>query len=253
MTTSAEAASLGGILSGSPGCRGGGALAAGLSRVVSEALPGGVPGDLAEAREQIVSRSTVNAEREHRFEALVSEHRDRAIGLAWRLLGGDGAAAEDVAQEAFLRAYRGLARFREDAQLSTWFYRILVNEVQRHRRWRWVRERVAGEMPEEPHDPSPRAQSDPAMRDRVARALDGLPRGQREAFVLVHLEGLTIRETAELTGRAMGTVKSHLHRALRALRRELADLGDLVGAGRAAGAGTWRESSASATPGEDES
>lgn len=59
----------------------------------------------------------VDADRERRFAAFVSEHRSRAVGLAWRLVGGDGAAAEDVAQEAFVRAYRGLDRFREQASL----------------------------------------------------------------------------------------------------------------------------------------
>ncbi len=75
-------------------------------------------------------------------------------------------------------------------------------------------------------DPVERVDSDPAMRARIARALDGLSRGQREAFVLVHLEGMTIRETAQMTRRAEGTIKSHLHRALRALRGELADLAE---------------------------
>ena len=108
--------------------------------------------------------------------------------------------------------------------MQTWFYRILMNEVQRHRRWRWVRERVAGEMPEEPADPGAAPVGDPALRDRVARALDALPRGQREAFIMVHMQGFTVSETAEITGRASGTIKSHLHRALRALRADLADL-----------------------------
>jgi RNA polymerase sigma-70 factor (ECF subfamily) len=185
-------------------------------------------------RDRGEGQDAMDADRERRFEALVSEHRNRAIGLAWRLLGNDRAAAEDVAQEAFLRAYRGLARFRGDSKLSTWFYRILVNEVQRHRRWRWVREGVSGPMPDdEPRDPAPKALSDPLMRDRVAQALDGLPRGQREAFVLVHLEGLTIREAGELTGRAVGTMKSHLHRAVRKMRAELSDLESLFEAGEA--------------------
>jgi RNA polymerase sigma-70 factor (ECF subfamily) len=81
----------------------------------------------------------VDADLDHRFSELVAEHRDRAVRLAWRLVGGDSAAAEDVAQEAFLRAYRGLDRFREEAGLSTWFYRILVNEAHRFRRMRWLR------------------------------------------------------------------------------------------------------------------
>jgi RNA polymerase sigma-70 factor (ECF subfamily) len=163
-------------------------------------------------------------QRERAFAAFVAAHRDRAVGMAWRLLGGDRAAAEDVAQEAFARAHRALASFRSEASLPTWFFRILVNETQRHRRWRWVRERFGGAMPEDPDDPRPAPPGDPALRRRVALALERLPRGQREAFVLVHLEGLTLREAAETTGRATGTLKSHLHRALRSLREQLADL-----------------------------
>lgn len=158
------------------------------------------------------------------FEAFVAAHRDRAIGLAWRLVGGDGAAAEDVAQEAFVRAHRALGRFREEAGLATWFYRILVNEARRYRRWRWVRERLAGESRAEPEDPKGDVSRDPALRRRIARALDRLSSAQRETFLLVHLEGMTVREAAAITGRATGTVKSHLHRALRSLREDLADL-----------------------------
>jgi len=162
--------------------------------------------------------------REKGFVDFVGEHRGRAVGLAWRLLGGDGSAAEDVAQEAFLRAHRGLPRFREEANFSTWFYRILINEVQRHRRWSWVRVKRAGEMPEQLPDPRPEADHDPALQRRIADALEQLPRGQREAFVLVHLEGFTLAESAEISGKAIGTMKSHLHRALSSLRSELSDI-----------------------------
>ena len=66
--------------------------------------------------------------------------------------------------------------------------------------------------------------ADPLLRRRIAEALGRLSRGQREAFVLVHLEGFTVRESAKLLGKKEGTVKSHLHRALRTLRSELGDL-----------------------------
>lgn len=164
------------------------------------------------------------ADLETRFQALVLAHRDRAVGLAWRLTGGDRAAAEDVAQNAFVRAYRSLASFRGDAELGTWFYRIVVREAHRYRRWRSVREawrRLAR------HEAPPYAapsSGDPPLRRRIAAALDRLSPAQREVFVLVHLEGFTVREVAELFERAEGTVKSHLARALRLLRRELADL-----------------------------
>ncbi|MBP8007373.1 MAG: RNA polymerase sigma factor [Burkholderiales bacterium] len=165
----------------------------------------------------------MSSDREQRFAAFVAEHRDRAVGLAWRLVG-DSATAEDVAQEAFARAFRALDRFREESQLSTWFHRILLNEAHRHLRWRWVRRRFAGDMPDEPADPLAGPRGDPILRTRIRAALDRLPRGQREAFVLVHLEGMTVVDAATTTGRAVGTIKSHLHRALRALRNELSDL-----------------------------
>lgn len=167
---------------------------------------------------------------EDRFAAFVAAQRGRAVGLAWRLLGGDQAAAEDVAQDAFVRAFRGLDRFRGDAALPTWFYRILVNEVRRHQRWLAVRRRLGGlpgdradALDAQPTAAAAGEPGDPVLRRRIARALDRLPRGQREAFVLVHLEGFTIQEAAESTGRAVGTLKSHLHRALEKLRADLDD------------------------------
>ncbi len=160
---------------------------------------------------------------ETRFEALVANHRDRAVRLAWRLVGGDEAAAEDVAQDALVSAYRGLARFRGDSSLDTWFYRILVRQAYSYLRWRGVRERFGRSDPEETIDPAPRATGDPLLRQRIARALDSLPRNQRDAFVLVHMEDFTVREAAEIMGKAPGTVKSHLHRALGKLRTQLED------------------------------
>jgi len=165
---------------------------------------------------------------EERFGAFAVSHRDKARRLAWRLIGGDEAAAEDVVQDAFVRAYRALSGFREDSSLETWFYRILVNQAHKHRRWRAVRERWRGVWDEQ-NAVSPVDPGDPALRRRISRALDQLTRRQREAFVLVHFEGFTVRETADLLATPEGTLKSHLHRALKALRIELEDLHDSIG------------------------
>ena len=167
-----------------------------------------------------------DAELEQRFADLVASHRDRALRLAWRLVGGDDAAAEDVVQDAFYRAWRGLSRFRGEASLATWLYRIVVRQAANHRRWRALRERWSATEPAEPVDARPVPSGDPALRRRIARALEHLSRGQREAFVLVHLEGFTVRECSEVLGKPEGTVKSHLHRALAKLRQELGDLRD---------------------------
>ena len=160
---------------------------------------------------------------EQRFEVFVASHRARAVRLAWRLVGGDDAAAEDVVQDAFVCAYRGLGRFRGEASLDTWFYRIVVRQAHNHRRWRAVRALWTSSH-EDPPDPAAAPAGDPALRRRIAVALGALTHRQREAFVLVHMEGFTGREAAALMGSREGTVKSHLHRALVHLRRELADV-----------------------------
>jgi len=164
-------------------------------------------------------------EREQRFFAFVEAQQERAVRLAWRLVGGDYHMAEDIAQEAFLKAYRGLHRFREDATLSTWFYSILVNEARSHRRWRALRQRWhTVPVDDDTADPDPSADPDPGLRRRLSAALNRLARGQREVFVLVYLEGFTLEQTAAQLRKSLGTVKSQLHRSLRILRAELADL-----------------------------
>jgi RNA polymerase sigma-70 factor, ECF subfamily len=155
--------------------------------------------------------------RAEEFSRFAEARRERALRLAFRLLGGDQATAEDVVQNAFFRAYRALASFRGEATLDTWFYRILVREVQRQRRWQGLRRLFGGDPESAPPPVDPRPVTDPALRRRLSGP-------QREAFVLIHLEQLTIAEAAQVMGKAVGTVKSHLHRALLALRGELADL-----------------------------
>ena len=177
----------------------------------------------------IAEMGALPAEREECFGTFVALQRDRARRLAWRLVGGDEAAAEDVTQEAFVRAYQALGRFRGEASLETWFYRILVRQAHNYRRWRAVRTLWQRESVEEPMDPTSAVQGDPGLRRRIAQALDQLSRRQREAFVLVHLEGFTVQECADFLGSPSGTVKSHLHRALVKLRTELADLNDETG------------------------
>ena len=169
------------------------------------------------------------AAKEDVFHRLVVSQRDRAFRLAWRLVDGDRAAAEDVVQDAFVKAYRGLDGFRGEAKLETWFYRILVRQAHTYHRWRAVRTRWPSgrEGTHTNAEPVSDAENgDLGLRRRIARALDTLSRKQREAFVLIHLEGFSVKECAETMGSPDGTVKSHLHRALVKLRAELADLQD---------------------------
>ncbi len=85
-------------------------------------------------REHTLLASVATDDLDVRFAHFVQDHRARAVSIAWRLLGKDRGAAEDVAQDAFLKAYTALPRFRQDASFETWFYRILVRQASNHRR-----------------------------------------------------------------------------------------------------------------------
>jgi RNA polymerase sigma-70 factor (ECF subfamily) len=175
------------------------------------------------AVEAVVTRDNVDK----RFVRFVAERRERARRLAWRLVGGNDAAADDVTQDAFLKAYRGLATFRDESELDTWFYRILVRQAQHYLRWRALRDLWSPQTGngDGGAEAATTTEHDPVLKSRIAAALGSLSAPQRQAFVLVHLEEFTVREAAAIMRKADGTVKSHLHRALQALRRDLADLG----------------------------
>ena len=175
------------------------------------------------------------ASKEERFEALLRSERQRAIRIAYHLTGGDRAMAEDLAQEAFLRAFDALPVFRGEAAMSSWFIRILLNQASSYRRRQWVRRRGLSFWRQDADEGASLPgvvrgggaavlPGDPGLRRRMAQALTHLSEGQRQAFSLVYLEAMTLAEAADVMGAAVGTVKSHLHRALTKLRVELQDL-----------------------------
>ena len=171
---------------------------------------------------QALPREADLVDKEQRFTDFMAGHRHKAVRMAYRLVGGDEGAAEDVAQDAFIKAYKALDGFRGDAQLSTWFYRILVRQAHNYRRWRGVRQKWQGFVGGSAH--VEQVINDPGMAKRISEALDILPKGQREVFILIYLEEFTVVEAAEILGKAAGTIKSHLHLALTAMRRELHDI-----------------------------
>jgi RNA polymerase sigma-70 factor (ECF subfamily) len=156
------------------------------------------------------------------LEALLALHGERAVRIASRFVRGDRAAAEDIAQEALAKAWRALPRFRGEAELSTWLYRVVVNESLSHLRRQRIRDRLIALFGPERPAGAPPASADPTLRAKIVAALDTLSDHERAVFTLVHLEGFSVEETARVRGRAVGTVKSQLHRALTKLRRALA-------------------------------
>ena len=154
------------------------------------------------------------------FEKLYRRHRDRIYGLVWRLSGGDHALAEDLLQEAFVRAWRKLGSFRGDSRFATWLHRLSVNVALSDRRIR-VR-RLEHERPLEGHaERTARGDRYVIAGDHrdLERAIGRLPERARIVLVLFDIEGYRHEQIATLTGMAVGSSKAQLHRA-RMLMRE---------------------------------
>lgn len=154
------------------------------------------------------------------MEMLYHQYKRRVFGMAHRIVGAND--AEEVAQEVFVRVFRGLASFRGDSALSTWIYRLTVNASLSHLARRGRRQEVGDEaLTELPAAPTP--ERDSALAARIERALGQLPAGYRAILVLHDVEGLSHEECASILECRVGTCKSQLHKA-RARMREL--LGD---------------------------
>ncbi len=145
----------------------------------------------------------------------------RVLGYAGRMLGGDRAEAEDVAQEAMLRLWRAAPGWRAgEAQVSTWLYRVVTNLCTDRLRARGRRGPVGIDDVPEVADEAAGAEAGLIEADRMAAldgALAGLPERQRQALVLRHLEGLSNPEIAQAMDIGVEAVESLTARAKRAL------------------------------------
>jgi len=166
------------------------------------------------------------------FSLLVESYQERAVRVAYSILG-NLEDARDEAQEAFVRAYEGLGRFRGGSRFYTWFYRILVNgckDALRKRRMRGFFGLGTGRTREEADPLDAVASAEPDARRIVAdRELGAtirleigkLPLRQRTAFTLRYLDGRSIEEIAETMELSTGAVKAHLWQAAEKMRRAL--------------------------------
>ena len=166
------------------------------------------------------------------FDQLVLLHQQEVFAVAVRMLGSRD-EAQDIAQETFVRAYRAIGAFRQEAKLSTWLVSIAMNLCRNRRRW-WARQRrVVTVSLDEPveleegvvtHDvadpaPLPSALAERRERERyVMAALKLLDEADRTVIVLRDLQGYSYEEIAGMLGIPLGTVKSKINRARWQLR-----------------------------------
>ena len=159
------------------------------------------------------------------YGALVEEHQTIAFRTAY-LLTGSAADAEDAVQEAFVKAYRALGRFRQGAPFRPWLLSIVANEARNRRRSAGRRERLALRAAEDPLSggavPSPEAALlDAEQREELLAAVNDLREDDRLVIACRYFMGLSEEETAEALGWRRGTVKSRTSRALERLRGQM--------------------------------
>jgi RNA polymerase sigma-70 factor (ECF subfamily) len=174
---------------------------------------------------ELVARAKRGDERA--YERIVEQHQTVAFRVAW-LISGSAADAEEAAQDAFLKAHRALARFRDGAPFRPWLLRIVANEARNRRAVAHRHQRLALRAAEErrPDDavPSPEAALlDSERREQLLAAIERLPEGARETIACRYLLELSEEETAAALDCPRGTVKSRVSRALDRLRAELGE------------------------------
>jgi RNA polymerase sigma factor (sigma-70 family) len=169
---------------------------------------------------ELVARVVATDDR-HAFAQLVRRHQSHLRGLLRRLCAGDAAAADDLAQETFVRAWSGLRSWRGGSKFTTWLHRVAVNAwLSQSRR----RPRPEPAQPEEGHSGAGAVE---ARRD-LERAFAFLREEERLALALAYAQELTHEEAAEAAGWPLGTLKTHLLRGKEKLRARLSAKEDVA-------------------------
>ena len=163
------------------------------------------------------------------YDYLVAKHLRRVAAIAWGILR-DRVEAEDLAQEAFVKAYQNIARFQDGQPFGPWIHRIVTNlalDVLKHRT-RFRHEEIGEEAPAARRDNAELPARTNELARRIDAAIESLPEMQRVVARLHLVEQFEHAEIAAMTGLSEGTIRSHLSLARRKLREQLSDLyGDI--------------------------
>ena len=149
---------------------------------------------------------------------LYARTSDRVYRVLFRMTRNADDASE-LAQETYLRVFRGIGEFKGTASVATWVYQIALNEGREFLRRRKRREEVSGGVDELVESPGQSGHDQ--IRLDIEEALARLPEAQRTLIVLRHLEGLSYGEMAQVLGKPAGTIASGLNRARQMLREQL--------------------------------
>jgi RNA polymerase sigma factor (sigma-70 family) len=165
----------------------------------------------------LIARVIANDDR-HAFATLVRRHQGSVRAFLLRLTCGEGALADDVAQEVFLHAYRRIRTYRSEGGFASWLFAIAYRAfLSEKRKRRWSAEELCGV----PESAWPGAQHGAAVSADVARAMRHLREPERACLSLCYQWGMSHHEAAALLGCPVGTVKTHVARGKEKLRAKL--------------------------------
>ena len=183
----------------------------------------GTIADVAKATDIQLARSAAHGDM-GAFEELYKRHHRRVYSVCLRMLQNTS-EAEDLTQDVFIQLYRKIGSFRGDSAFTTWLHRMTVNQVLMHFRKRNVKFEKTTEEGETPDQIVAGTANPERMRivDKIAldSAIDQLPDGYKNVFVLHDVEGFEHEEVAKILGCSVGTSKSQLHKARLKLQKLL--------------------------------
>ena len=183
----------------------------------------GTIADVAKATDLQLARSAAHGDM-GAFEELYKRHHRRVYSVCLRMLQNTS-EAEDLTQDVFIQLYRKIGSFRGDSAFTTWLHRMTVNQVLMHFRKRNVKFEKTTEEGETPDQVVTGTANPDRMRivDKIAldSAIDQLPEGYKNVFVLHDVEGFEHEEVAKILGCSVGTSKSQLHKARLKLQKLL--------------------------------
>ena len=159
------------------------------------------------------------------YDYLVRKYMKRVASVAWGIVR-NAADAEDIAQEAFVKAFQSMERFQSDQPFGPWIFRIVTNlslDVVKHRT-KFRHEELSGAEPAARRDSATLPAATSEIARRIDRAIESLPEMQRLVARLFLVEEFEHPEIASMTGLSEGTVRSHLSLARKKLREQLADI-----------------------------
>jgi RNA polymerase sigma factor (sigma-70 family) len=190
------------------------------SALVSDIVPAGTP-VVEDRASALACVRRAQAGDVDAFEILYRKHAGKVYALCLRLMAGDRAAASELMQDVFIRAWRSLSTFRGDSAFSSWLHRLAVNTMLENVRSDSRRETRVLAMDDTSRLPGAARSSGIELKMDMDEAIASLPRGARLAFVLHDVEGYQHQEIARQLSVSVGTVKAQLHRARRLLRERL--------------------------------